>query len=57
MRRLRPSLSRPNGHHCPTDQAAAIGATGSPVPCQRPRRAHATSTPGTARAACRPPPS
>jgi len=56
MRRLRPSLSRPNGHHCPTDQAAAIGATGSPVPCQRPRRAHATSTPGTARAARRPPP-
>ena len=56
MRRLRPSLSRPKGHHCPTDQAAAIGATGSPVPCQRPRRAHATSTPGTARAACRPPP-
>jgi hypothetical protein len=33
-----------------------IGATGSPVPCQRLRRAHATYTPGTARRARRPPP-
>jgi hypothetical protein len=56
VRRLRFSLSRPNGHCCPDHRAAAIGATGSPVPCQRLRRAHATSTPGTARAARRPPP-
>ena len=33
--------------------AAAIGTTGSPVPCQRLRRAHATYTPGTARATSR----
>jgi hypothetical protein len=31
-----------------------LGATGSPVPCQCLRRAHATYTPGTARATCRP---
>ena len=33
-----------------------IEATGSPVPCQRPRRAHATYTPDAARAARSPPP-
>ncbi len=33
-----------------------IGTTGSPVPCQRLRRAHATYTPSTARPARRPPP-
>jgi len=32
------------------------GTTGSPVPCQRLRRAHATYTPDTARPARRPPP-
>ena len=36
------SLSRPK------TLAVSIGATGSPVPCQRLRRAHATYTPGTA---------
>ena len=52
VRRLRSSLSRPGK----PPLAVVIGATGSPVPCQRLRRAHATSTPGTARAARRPPP-
>ena len=33
-----------------------IEATGSPVPCQRPRRAHATYTPDATRAARSPPP-
>ncbi len=33
-----------------------IGTTGSPVPCQRLRRAHATYTPDTAGPARRPPP-
>ena len=33
-----------------------LETTGSPVPCQRPRRAHATYTPDTARATRRPPP-
>jgi len=56
VRRSRPSLSRPAGQRHPFPLADAIGATGSPVPCQRLRRAHATSTPGTARAARRPPP-
>ena len=42
------------GHRCPTPLAAAAGATGSPVPCQRPRRAHATLTPSTTRATRRP---
>jgi hypothetical protein len=41
---------------CPMPLAVVTGATGSPVPCQRLRRAHVTSTPGTARAARRPPP-
>jgi hypothetical protein len=50
------SLSRPAGQQHPSRLAAAIRATGSPVPCQRLRRAHATSTPGTARTAPRPPP-
>ena len=35
---------------------AGIGATGSPVPCQRLQRAHATYTPGTTRPAHRTPP-
>ena len=48
----RPSLPQP-GHMRPAD---GIGATGSPVPRQRLQRAHATSTPGTARAAHRQPP-
>ena len=34
----------------PSTPAVAIGTTGSPVPCQRLRRAHATYTPDTARA-------
>ena len=50
VRRLGSSLSQPEAESHPCDLAAAIGATGSPVPCQRLRRAHATSTPGTARA-------
>jgi len=50
------SLSRPAGEQHPSQPAVAIGATGSPVPCQRLRQAHATSTPGTARTATRPPP-
>ena len=56
VRRSRSSLSQPAGRLRPYHLAAVIGATGSPVPCQRLRRAHATSTPGTARAASRPPP-
>ena len=37
----------------PATPAVSIGATGSPVPCQRLRRAHATYTPGTAGATYR----
>jgi hypothetical protein len=47
---------RPGGTPHPSRLAVTIGATGSPVPCQRLRRAHATSTPDTARTATRPPP-
>ena len=36
--------------------AVTIGTTGSPVPCQRLRQAHATSTPDTVRTATRQPP-
>ncbi len=50
------SLSRPGGRYHPFRLAVTIGATGSPVPCQRLRRAHATSTPDTARTATRQPP-
>src|SRR5438270_1701297 len=49
------SLSRPGGRHHPFRLAVTIGATGSPVPCQRLRRAHATSTPDTAKTATRQP--
>ena len=49
---MRSSLSQPGK----SPPAITIGATGSPVPCQRLRRAHATSTPGTARTATRLPP-
>src|SRR5215472_7184644 len=52
VRRLRSSLSQPGK----SPPAITIGATGSPVPCQRLRRAHATSTPGTTRTATRLPP-
>ena len=41
VRCLRFSLPRPK------TPAVSIAATGSPVPCQRPRRAHATHTPST----------
>ena len=54
VRRLRSSLSRPGGRQHPFRLAVTIGTTGSPVPCQRLRRAHATFTPGTAEATCRP---
>ena len=37
----------------PATPAVSIGATGSPVPCQRLRRAHATHTPDTAGATYR----
>jgi len=52
----RPPSRRPGGRHHPFRLAVTIGATGSPVPCQRLRRAHATSTPDTARTATRLPP-
>src|ERR1019366_1683823 len=55
-RRLRPFLSRPTGYLHPCHLADGIETTGSPVPCQRLRRAHATYTPDTARAASRSPP-
>jgi len=54
FRRLGSSLSRPAGRHHPSGLADGIETTGSPVPCQRPRRAHATFTPGTTRATRRP---
>jgi hypothetical protein len=47
-----PSRAQPH----PIRPAVTIGTTGSPVPCQRLRRAHATSTPDTARTATRLPP-
>ena len=47
------SLSRPKGHQ-PRSLAAGIETTGSPLPCQRPRRAHATLTPSTTKATRRP---
>src|SRR6516164_4657047 len=55
-RRSRVSLSRPGGQHHPFRLADSAETTGSPVPCQRLRRAHAISTPGTARATHRPSP-
>jgi len=51
--RLRVSLSRPGGNLRPIRLAVGSEATGSPIPCQRLRRAHATYTPGTTRAAGR----
>jgi hypothetical protein len=51
--RLRVSLLRPGGNLHPFRLAVGSEATGSPIPCQRLRRAHATYTPGTARAAGR----
>ena len=48
------SLLRPGGQLHPFRLAVTIGATGSPVPCQRLQRAHATYTPGTTRATRRP---
>jgi len=56
VRRLGVSLLRPGGNLHPFRLVDGFEATGSPIPCQRLRRAHATYTPGTARAACRPPP-
>src|SRR5712691_3526540 len=53
VRRLRVSLSCPGGQLRPFRPDDGSEATGSPVPCQRLRRAHATSTPGTTRAAGR----
>ena len=50
------SLSRPGGQPHPFRLAITIETTGSPVPCRSLRRAHATSTPGTATAASRQPP-
>ena len=51
LHRSRSSLSltraRPTSRRLPV--SSGIETTGSPVPCQRLRRAHATSTPGTAR--------
>ena len=46
------SLLRPGGRHHPFRLADGFEATGSPVPCQRLRRAHAgnTSTPDTTKA-------
>ncbi len=44
---------RPGGLPGPFRPDDGSEAAGSPVPCQRLRRAHATSTPGTARAAGR----
>ena len=44
------SLSQPGGRPHPFRLAVGIETTGSPLPCQRLRRAHATYTPGTARA-------
>src|SRR5713226_152958 len=44
--RLRVSLSRPGGNLRPIRLAVGSEATGSPIPCQRLRRAHATYTPG-----------
>ena len=49
--RLGSSLSRPGTRH--HRLAVGIETTGSPVPRQRLRRAHATFTPGTARATSR----
>ena len=42
--------------HAHLNGRIGIGTTGSPVPCQRLRRAHATYTPDTARPTRRPPP-
>jgi hypothetical protein len=53
---LRSSLLRPGGRQHPLRLADGIGTTGSPVPYQRLRRAHATFTPGTTRTTRRPPP-
>jgi hypothetical protein len=50
------SLLRPGGHLHPFMLADSSGTTGSPVPCQRLQRAHATFTPDTARTTYRPPP-
>ena len=47
------SLSTTRGHRHPLRLAVRIETTGSPVPCQRLQRAHATFTPDTARATCR----
>ena len=55
-RRLGSSLSPAGRLNQPTCGRVGTGTTGSPVPCQRLRRAHATYTPGTARPARRPPP-
>jgi len=44
---------RPGGQHRPFRLAIRIETTGSPVPCQRLQRAHATFTPSTARATYR----
>ena len=46
-----PPSRRPGGRPHPFQLAVRIETTGSPVPCQRLRRAHATYTPDTARAA------
>src|SRR6476620_836729 len=57
--RLRPVGDLPlDGRRAQSARLDQIGpeTTGSPVPCQRLRRAHATYTPGTARPAHRPPP-
>ena len=49
------SLSQPTGNPHPSNPGRRYRDTGSPLPCQRPRRAHATLTPSTTRATRRPP--
>ena len=55
-RRLRASLSRAGrvAAEAQLNGRVGSGTTGSPVPCQRLQRAHAPSTPGTARTTRRP---